>query len=45
MTGYGGNLVVVMPNGVTAFRLADVFVYDVDSMTRVGEALRPFPTP
>jgi hypothetical protein len=45
MTGYGGNQVVVMPNGVTAFRLADVLVYDVESMTRVGEALRPFPTP
>jgi hypothetical protein len=44
MTGYGGNQVVVMPNGVTAFRLADAFIYDVDSMVRVGEALRPFPT-
>jgi hypothetical protein len=45
MTGYGGNQVVVMPNGVTAFRLADVFIYDVEPMVRVGEALRPFPAP
>jgi CubicO group peptidase (beta-lactamase class C family) len=45
MTGYGGNLVVVMPNGITAFRLMDAFNYDVESLTRVGEALRPFPAP
>jgi hypothetical protein len=45
MTGYGGNLVAVMPNGVTAFRLADGHNYDVAAMVRVGEAVRPFPAP
>jgi hypothetical protein len=43
MAGYGGNLVVLLPNGISAFRVADGHNYDVDSMVLAGEALRPFP--
>jgi hypothetical protein len=45
MMGYGGNLVVLLPNGITAFRFADGSYYDVDTMVLAGEALRPFPCP
>ena len=42
MAGYGGNFVVLMPNGVSAFRFADGFNVDLESMILAGEALRPF---
>jgi Beta-lactamase len=46
MSGYGGNLVVLLPNGISAFRFADGFNFDVESMVLAGEAVRPFcPTP
>jgi hypothetical protein len=45
MAGLGGNVVVLLPNGITAFRFADGERYDVDTMVRAGEALRPFPCP
>lgn len=46
MAGYGGNFVVLMPNGVSAFRLADGFNGDPEPMILAGEALRPFcPSP
>jgi hypothetical protein len=44
MSGLGGNLVVLMPNGISAFRFADGFNYDVDSMILAAEAVRPFCT-
>jgi hypothetical protein len=44
MGGYG-NLVVLLPNGISAFRFADGANYDVDTMVLAGEALRPFPCP
>ena len=43
--GVGGNLVVLLPNGVSAFRFADGHHYDVDTMVLAGEAIRPFPCP
>jgi hypothetical protein len=43
MTGYGGNLVMLLPNGVSAFRLADGHNYDVDTMVLASEAVRAFP--
>jgi hypothetical protein len=45
MAGLGGNLVVLLPNGISAFRFADGGDYRVDSLVQVGEALRPFPCP
>ncbi len=45
MTGYGGNLVVLLPNGVSAFRFADAMSYDVEGMILAGEAIRPFCAP
>jgi hypothetical protein len=45
MSGFGGNLVMLLPNGVSAFRLADGHNYNVDTMVLAGEAIRPFPCP
>jgi hypothetical protein len=45
MSGYGGNLVVLLSNGISAFRFADGHHYDVDTMVLAGEAIRPFPCP
>jgi hypothetical protein len=45
MLGYGGNLVVLLPNGVSAFRFADAFHFDLEAMVLAGEAIRPFPCP
>jgi hypothetical protein len=44
-SGRGGNVVVLLPNGITAFRFADGNHYDVDAMVLVGETIRPFPCP
>jgi hypothetical protein len=44
MAGYGGNLVVLLPNGVSAFRIADGNTYDIETMILAGEAIRPFCT-
>ena len=43
MMGFGGNIVMLLPNGISAFRFADGHHYDVDSMVLAGEAVRPFP--
>jgi hypothetical protein len=45
MRGLGGNLVVLLPNGVSAFRFADGGNFDLESMVLAGEAVRPFPCP
>ncbi|HEU4367126.1 MAG TPA: serine hydrolase domain-containing protein [Methylomirabilota bacterium] len=42
MLGYGGNLVALLPNGVSVFRFADGMNFDVDTMILAGESLRPF---
>jgi CubicO group peptidase (beta-lactamase class C family) len=42
MSGYGGNHVALMPNGITAFRFADAHIYGVDSMVRVAAGIRPW---
>jgi hypothetical protein len=43
MMGFGGNIVLLLPNGISAFRFADGHHYDVDTMVLAGEAVRPFP--
>jgi len=45
MAGFGGNLVALLPNGVSVFRFADASNFDLDSMILAGESLRPFCTP
>jgi hypothetical protein len=41
MLGYGGNIVALLPNGVSAFRFADGHIYDPETMIVAGEAIRP----
>jgi hypothetical protein len=45
MAGLGGNLVALLPNGVSAFRFADGMDYDLDAMILAGESIRPFCPP
>jgi hypothetical protein len=45
MSGYGGNQVVLMPNGMTGIRLADggsTDQYDTEGMARLADDLAPF---
>ena len=44
MWGYGGNFVVLLPHGVSAFRFADGNTHDLETMILAGEAIRPFCT-
>jgi hypothetical protein len=44
MLGDGGNFVVLLPNGVSAFRFADGHLYDVETTILAAEAVRPFCT-
>jgi hypothetical protein len=43
MMGFGGNIVMLLPNGISTFRFADGHHYDVDSMVLAGETVRPLP--
>jgi hypothetical protein len=45
MTGFGGNHVVLMPNGMTGFRFSDGHVYGVQNMVEVADFLKPFEEP
>ena len=47
MWGYGGNLVVPLPNGVTAFRFTDAAPGDagVEGLILAGEEVRPLCLP
>jgi hypothetical protein len=42
MAGYGGNLVGLLSNGISVFRFADGFNFDIEAMVLAGENLRPF---
>jgi hypothetical protein len=41
--GRGGNVIILLPNGITAFQLADGDKWNQDTLVLAGEALRPFP--
>jgi hypothetical protein len=41
MAGLGGNLVALLPNGVSVFRFSDGNRYDLDAMILAGESIRP----
>src|SRR5439155_25174603 len=45
MSGFGGNLIVLLPNRVSVFRFADAMSYDPERMMLAGEAVRPSCTP
>lgn len=45
MSGFGGNIIALLPNGISVFRFADAYNFDVDSMIVAGESLRPFCPP
>jgi hypothetical protein len=45
MSGFGGNHVVLMPNGITTFRFSDAYIYGVDSMIHAADTLAPFSGP
>jgi hypothetical protein len=47
MLGYGGNIIALMPNGMTAIRLSDAFEgsagqYEGESMARLADHIDPF---
>jgi hypothetical protein len=47
MSGHGGNYVIIMPNGITAFRFADgrennPGTYDSSGLRKVADYIRPF---
>src|SRR5262249_5477621 len=42
--GYGGNIVMLLPNGISTFRFSDGGNLDVASMVVAVEALRPICT-
>ncbi|HSC08351.1 MAG TPA: serine hydrolase domain-containing protein [Steroidobacteraceae bacterium] len=42
MDGYGGNFVLLLPNGLTAFRFADAGNYDVDALGDAAALIRPW---
>src|SRR5215475_1505601 len=42
MSGYGGNIVALLPNGISAFRFADAMSYDQEALVLGAEAIRPF---
>ena len=43
MSGYGGNRLVLAPNGVSSFRFTDSMNYDTVPLIRATEAVQPFP--
>jgi hypothetical protein len=42
MDGYGGNFVLLLPNGMTAFRFADAGNYDVEALGDVAALIQPW---
>ncbi len=47
MSGHGGSYVIIMPNGITAFRFADGLenspgTYDSSGLRKVADYIRPF---
>jgi CubicO group peptidase (beta-lactamase class C family) len=45
MSGFGGNRVILNPNGIITFQFADAHVYGFESMVRVADGMEPFITP
>jgi CubicO group peptidase (beta-lactamase class C family) len=45
MDGWGGNLIELLPNGVTAFYLSDDFLYDYRELAEAADEIRPICAP
>ena len=45
MSGYGGNRLILAPNGISSFRFTDSLNYDSYPLIRITERLQPFPGP
>jgi Beta-lactamase len=45
MSGFGGNHIALMPNGMTAFRFSDAYIYGVDTMVKAADTIIPFSSP
>jgi len=45
MAGRGGNRVILLPNGISAFRFTDGHSRDIKAMVLAAEAIRSFPCP
>jgi hypothetical protein len=44
MSGFGGNRIILAPNGITAFRFADAHIYGFESLVGVMDSIEPFPS-
>lgn len=42
MLGYGGNFVVILPNGISVFRYADADIHDPAALALATADIRPF---
>lgn len=42
MSGFGGNRVILNPNGIIALQFADAQIYGFESMVKVADGMRPY---
>ncbi|HEY45368.1 MAG TPA: beta-lactamase family protein [Anaerolineae bacterium] len=45
MSGFGGNRVILNPNGLITFQFADAHIYGFESMVKVADGMDPFIAP
>jgi CubicO group peptidase (beta-lactamase class C family) len=45
MTGFGGNRVILNPNGIITFQFADAHIYGFESMVKVADGMDTFIAP
>ena len=45
MSGFGGNRVLLNPNGIITFQFADAHIYGFESMVNVADGMDPFIAP
>jgi CubicO group peptidase (beta-lactamase class C family) len=45
MSGFGGNRVILNPNGIITFQFADAHIYGFESMVKVADGMDPFLAP
>jgi hypothetical protein len=45
MSGFGGNRVILNPNGIVTFQFADAQIYGFESMVKVADGMDPFSAP
>jgi hypothetical protein len=45
MSGFGGNRVILNPNGIITFQFTDAHIYGFESMVKVSDGMDPFISP